>query len=306
MYKYYMSREGKQPAIPRGKSLIDQDVLDKYIEDRTRYAQTTVLSKGLAPRTGNYKVPTNEELYELDNSSSGRINRVNYTPEELAHFIEVSNATRDRHLAEGNIGLAIQTTRLIIKMLNLVKMSPGYSKEYDEDAKKRQELQSKQQQEILLNLVALKGKQKKNGGKRKSKTRHKNRKNKTKRKGKKHRGGNKTMKLWSSGDRSPGEPLTSAPVPASVATAPMVTASAPSKSFLFMESFHHQPPMRRTKSKKHNLKIKLPGSNNPRLSSTPGTHLANMNAPQEMPPETHDWTGLSISRLQRQGRHSKL
>ena len=118
MYKYYMSKEGKQPAITRGKSLIDQDVLDKYIEDRTRYAQTTALAKGLAPRTGNYKVPTNEELYELDNSSSGRINRVNYTPEELAHFIEVSNATRDRHLAEGNIDLAIQTTRLIIKMLN--------------------------------------------------------------------------------------------------------------------------------------------------------------------------------------------
>ena len=315
-----MSREGKQPVIPRGKSLIDQDVLNKYIEDRTRYAQTTALSKGLAPRTGNYKVPTNEELYELDNSSSGRINRVNYTPEELAHFIEVSNATRDRHLAEGNIDLAIQTTRLIIKMLNLVKMSPGYSKEYDEDAKKRQELQSKQQQEILLNLVALKGQPKKNGGKRKSKTKRKKRKNKTKRKGKKRRGGNKTMKLWSSGDRSPGEPLTSVPAPvvtASLApasapkvtepkvTAPMASAP-PSKPFLFMESFHHQPPMRRTKSKKHNLKIKLPDSNNPRLSSTPGSHLHNMNAPQEMPPETHDWTGLSISRLQRQGRHSKL
>ena len=124
------------------------------------------------------------------------------------------------------------------------------------------------------------------------------------------------MKLWSSGDRSPGEPLTSAPMvtatvtpapvtPAPVAFAPMVTAPH-SKSFLFMESFHHQPPMRRTKSKKHNLKIKLPSSNNPRLSSTPGTHLANMNAPQEMPPETHEWTGLSISRLQRQGTHSKL
>jgi hypothetical protein len=305
-----MSNKGKNPQIPKpqGKSLIDPGMVDHYMQYRTRYEQADALSQGLAPRIGNYAVPTDGELAALDNDSTFATS--GYNPQAMANFIEISNATRDRQLAEGKIDLALATTRLLIKMLNLVKTGKGYSKDYNEAELKRQELQSKQQQEILLNLIALKqrqNRQSKNGGKRK--TKRKSRKNKTKRKGKRHRrrGGNKTSKLWSSGDRSPGESFT-APAPAPASAPAPAPASPPSYSFMLNMGGPKPPPTRRSSGKLASgrpKKLITPSGN----QGTTANRTSLLNVPQEPAPEDRDFitrTPGYVEKLKKEGTFSRM